>query len=126
MTAGLNVSGNILRFSATSNDDVVGGAVPSGTVIYSPVFARIKAEEPTLALLEQGLETPEIFTSLMAPGTIVLQHNDQYEVTSPPASPHYGKRFVIIGVQPSDLTDRRKYIRVTMRRIEQAHLNTLQ
>lgn len=126
MTAGLNVSGNVLRFTASSNDDVVGGAVPTGTVVYAPVFARIKAQEPTQALLEQGLETPEIFTALMAPGNIILQHNDQYEVVNPPASPHYGKRFVIIGVQPSDLTDRRKYIRVTMRRIEIAHRNVLQ
>lgn len=126
MTAGLNVRGQVLRFSASSHDDVVGGAVPTGTVIYNPVFARIKAEEPTLALLEQGLETPEIFTALLAPGTITLQHNDQYEVLAPPMSPHYGKRFVIIGVQPSDLTDVRKYLRVTMRRIEQAHSNVLQ
>lgn len=123
MTAGINVSGNVIRFSASSHDDVIGGAVPTGTIIYSPVFARIKAEQPTLALLEQGLETPEIFTALFVPGTVVLQHNDQYEVTNPIQSPHYGKRFVIIGVQPSDLTDRRKYIRVTMRRFEAAHDN---
>lgn len=125
MPAGLNVSGVVWRFSDPT-DDALGGAVPTGTIVYTPVFARIKAEEPTLALLEQGLETPEIFTALMAPGTISLRHNDQYEVTRPVTSPHYGKRFVIIGVQPSDLTDRRHYVRVTMRRIEQAHTNTLQ
>lgn len=123
MPAGLNLSGRIWRFTATSTDDAVGGAVPTGTIIYSPVFARVKAEEPTLALLEQGLETPEIFTALMAPGTILPQHNDQYEVLAPPTTPHYNKRFVIIGVQPTDMTDRRKYIRVTMRRIETANDN---
>lgn len=125
MTAGLNLTGKVWRFSDPT-DDALGGAVPTGTVVYSPVFSRIKAEEPTLALLEQGLETPTIFTAIMSPGSIFLQENDQYEVTAPVTSPHYGKRFVIIGVQPSDMNDRRRYIRVTLRRFRQAHTNTLQ
>ena len=91
MIAGLNLKGRIWRLTAADNDDSVGGAVPSGTTLYEPIFGRIKAEEPTLALLEQGLETPTIFSAqlsypVLTTGTFDFRHNDQYEVTDPPRS----------------------------------------
>lgn len=132
MTAGFNNTGRIWRFTASSSNDDVGGAVPTGTILYSPVFSRIASERPTLALLEQGLETPEIFRAELSyvtyspTGTFDVQHNDQYEVTYPPVSPHYNLRFVIIGVQHVSFNDDRKYLRVTMRRLVTANDNLLQ
>lgn len=132
MTAGLNIVGRIWRFTSSKSNDDQGGAVPTGTILYSPVHSRIKAEKPTLALLEQGLETPEIFTAhlsytLFSPtGTFDVQHNDQYEVTYPPISSYYQKKFVIIGVRHAEFDDGRKYLQVTMRRLETANPNNLQ
>lgn len=131
MPAGLNIAGRIWRFT-TPQDDDQGGAIPTGTVLYSPVYSRIKSEKPTLALLEQGLETPEIFTAHLSytafspTGTFDVQHNDQYEVTYPPISSFYQKRFVIIGVRHQEFDDARRYLQVTMRRLETANDNLLQ
>lgn len=132
MTAGFNNTGRIWRFTADMNNDAVGGAVPTGTVLYTPVFSRIASEKPTLALLEQGLETPEIFraelsyVSYSPTGTFDVQHNDQYEIIYPPVSPYYNLRFVIIGTQHVSFNDDRKYLRVTMRRLVTANNGLLQ
>jgi len=131
-SAGLNLQGKIWRFTAATNNDDQGGAVPTGQVLYDPVFSRIKSEKPTLALLEQGLETPEIFSAHFsyAPysptGSFDVQHNDQYQVDFPLISPFYGKKFVIIGIQSSSMLDNRRYLQVTLRRLETANFNNLQ
>ena len=125
MTAGLLHTGNIIRFSYNADDDQ-GGALPSGTVLYSPVFARIFTEKPTLALLEQGLETAELYSAILEPGDISLNHNDQYQVTAPNISPYLNERFVIISIQSPSMLDNRRYLRVVMRRYEIAHSNNLQ
>ena len=94
--------------------------------------SRIRSEKPTLALLKQGLETPEIFTGILSysayspTGTFDVRHNDQYEVTHPPISPYFGKKFVIIGIRPAGFNDSRRYLLVTMRRLETANSNDLQ
>jgi hypothetical protein len=130
MTAGFNSTGRIWRFTNSINDEV-GGAVPTGTVLYTPVFSRIASEKPTIALLEQGLETPEIFRAELSytpvpGGSFDVRHNDQYEITSPPISPYYNLRFVIIGVQHVSFNDARRYLRVTLRRLVTANSNLLQ
>lgn len=125
MTAGQLSRGVIWRFSYPADDDQ-GGAVPSGTIIYQNVQARIFTEKPTLALLEQGLETPEMFAAMLTPGTMILQHNDQYQETSPNISPYLNDKFVIISIQRPSQMDNRKYLRVVMRRFETAHSNNLQ
>lgn len=127
MTAGFNNTGRIWRFTASATNDDQGGAVPTGTVLYTPVFARIASVKPTIALLEQGLETPEIFTAEMSyVNNLDVEHNDQYEVTSPPISPFYQKRFVIIGIRHTSYNDQRRFLQVTMRRLETANPNLLQ
>ncbi len=129
--AGLNIKGRIWRFTNPVDDDQ-GGSVPTGTVLYEPVFSRISSKKPTLALLEQGLETPTIFSGMLSyspyssTGTFDVQHNDQYEVTAPPISRHYGKKFVVIGVQPQSMNDNRRYLLVTLRRLETSNPNNLQ
>jgi hypothetical protein len=129
--AGLNLKGRVWRLLQSQDDDQ-GGSVPTGMILYEPVFSRIKSEKPTLALLEQGLETPEIFSAhfsysaYSSTGTFDVQHNDQYEVTAPVISSFYQKKFVIIGVQHSSFDDQRRYLQVTLRRLETANSNNLQ
>lgn len=131
MTAGLDTVGRIWRFTTPADDDV-GGAVPTGMLMYSPVYSHITSEKPTLALLEQGLETPEIFSAILSytqfspTGSFDVRHNDQYEVTYPPISHFYQKRFVIIGVQYPPMNDARRFLIVTLRRVETANNNLLQ
>jgi len=124
MTAGLLHTGRIWRF--TYSDDSVGGALPTGTVIYPQVFARIFTEKPTLAILEQGLEVPEMFSAILEPGNFILQHNDQFEGIGPNISPYIGKRFRIISIQTPSMIDSRHYTRIVMRRLEIANSNLLQ
>lgn len=131
MTAGLNLKGRIWRLIANPYDDSVGGAVPSGTILYEPIFARIFAERPTLALLEQGLEVPTIFRGqlsypVLTTGTFNIQPNDQLEITFPPISPYYQKKFVLIGIQPPSFEDGRHYVQVNLRRLVIANSNNLQ
>lgn len=125
MTAGLLHTGRIWRFSYLQ-DDSQGGAVPSGTVLYEPVFSRIYREKPTIALLEQGLETPAIYSAILEPGDISIQNNDQYEVTAPNISPYKNLKFVIISDPLPSMMDSRRYWKVMMRRYEIAHSNNLQ
>lgn len=125
MTAGLNSKGRIWRYSTPTDDDQ-GGAVPTGTVIYENVYARISEKKSTQALLEQGLETPTILDAVFEPGTMKLESNDVYEDSSYPANPLYGLKFVIIGVHQPSMTDRRKFVSATLRRFDQAHTENLQ
>jgi hypothetical protein len=127
MPAGLNQVCRLIRFSYLS-DDQVGGAVPSGTILHENLFIRIRSEEPTLALLEQGLQTPTIYTGLLFAGNISIEQNDQVEVVAPMGSWFYGKKFRVIGVQRSSNhpAQDRNQIRVTLRRYEESHSNDIQ
>lgn len=119
--AGQVTKGRILRFSYPADDDQ-GGALPSGTVTYDPVYARISEQRTTQALLEQGLETRNIYNVVFTPGTMRLQANDVYEDSYYAASPYYGMKFVIVGVHlPSVMDAGRRYISATLRRFDEAH-----
>jgi hypothetical protein len=121
MTAGMNSKGRILRFTYPA-DDAVGGSVPSGTVLYENVYARIAEKRSTQALLEQGLETPSIYEVIFQPGSMDLESNMVYEDNGYPSSPYYGKKFVIIGIHlPSLNQDTRRYIAGSLRRFDIAH-----
>lgn len=125
MTAGLYLQARIWRFTTSPNDDQVGGAQPSGTVLYSSLPARIEAVEPTQALLEQGLEIPLTFHAVIG-GTPKIRANDQLEVTGPPLSPYYNDRFRVIGVLHGSMIDPRSFIVLVLRRIETAMSNVYQ
>ena len=127
MPAGLNQVCQLLRFS-NPQDDSVGGAVPSGTILYQNLDIRIKSEQPTLVLLEQGLQTPTIYTAMLHEGNIEIEHNDQVLITAPPMGFFYGKKFRVIGIQRSSnhpFQDRNA-IRLRLRRWEESHSNDLQ
>lgn len=116
--AGLNLYGKLWRMDANTRDDEVGGAVPSGTILKDPIFCRIEQQQATQVLLEQGLELPEMFKGmLMYTGDpLDIQNNDQLEITWPPTSPFYHKRFRIVGYRHSSHQDSRKFIEATMKR----------
>lgn len=124
MTAGLNSKGRIWKFTYT--DDRVGGSLPSGTVVYDNVYARIAEQKSTQALLEQGLETPTILNAVFEPGTMHLQSNYVYEDCYWQAGQFYGEKFVIIGVHFPSLQDGRRYLTATLRRFDEAHTENLQ
>jgi len=132
MTAGMNLRGRIWRLYTVGHDDDQGGAVPTGVVVYDNIYSRISPLQPTLALLEQGLETPTIYNGLFQypafniTGTFEVFPNDQYEITWPPIDVHYGQKFLILGAQYQSYNDGRKYVNVHMRRLIIANSNNLQ
>lgn len=127
MPAGLNRVCQVWRFNYPA-DDVVGGSVPSGTVLYQNLDIRIEAEKPTLALVEQGLQTPTIYTALLFEGNVAIEHNDQIEFTLPVRDWYYGKKFRVIGIQRSSNhpAQDRNQIRVLLKRWEASHSNDIQ
>jgi len=124
--AGLNLQGRLWRYQY--EDDEVGGAIPSGTILRETLFCRIEQLKSTQVLLEQGLEIPEMFQGFLyyTGETLDIAHNDQLEIYSPPVSPWYNKRFRIVGYRHSSHSDVRRFVEVTMRRHELTRTEELQ
>ena len=106
MRAGNNLHARFWRLTYPV-DDEVGGALPSGTIVYESVEGRIQASTPIPAFAMQGLSTSKVMTGEFYPGTLDIREFDQCEVTSPPNHPYYGQKFRIDTVQkpnyhPSD------------------------
>ena len=122
MPAGLTHVCELITFSYPQ-DDVVGGAVPSGTVLYQNLSCRIEANMPTQVLLEQGLEIPTTYQCLVFPGNINAKHNDQIRVTAPTTDWFYNKKFRIIGLTRSSSHpgNDRNLIKFILKRWEESH-----
>jgi len=121
MTAGLNLQIKIWRIT-NAEDDIVGGAVTTGTVIgYCP--ARMQAQPTEMLLLQQGLETERFFRLTVNPGTIAIKENDEFEISQPLDHPYYGERFRIVTMRYSDLNPRdpRNYIMLEASRSVRSH-----
>lgn len=99
MRAGNNLLAKFWRKSYPVND-IVGGALPSGTVTYENVQGRIQAATPIPAFAMQGVETSKIMIGTFFPGSLDIQEYDECEVTSPPNHPYFGFKFRIDTVQP--------------------------
>ena len=100
MRAGNNVLVDIIRFDYPV-DDEVGGALPSGTIVYSSVEGKIQAQTPIPVFAMQGQETNKIMTATLYPGNLNIMEYDQIQVKSPPNSPYYDWKFKIDTVQRS-------------------------
>lgn len=126
MPAGLNNFARLWRY--TYQDDDVGGALPSGTILKEPVFCRIEQMQATQVLLEQGLEIPEMYKGILTytGDPIDIEHNDQLEVYDPVISPYYQKRFRIIGYRQSSHHDGRRFVETTMKRHDISRTEELQ
>jgi len=113
---------NIWRINNQA-DNSGGGAVVSGTVVHSDVLIFWQEKPAEQIILQQGLETERIFAATLVPGTLDIRERDEIEITFPFNDYYYGKRFRIIGVQPSSHLpyDPRNYMLVTMVRSVRSH-----
>lgn len=126
MTAGSNVGIRVWRFSYS--DDAVGGAVPTGTVLYDHLHARLDEMRPTTPLLEQGLEVTRLYRAIVEGRDNTTKEHDIIEITAPVNHYNYGDKFRALAVQRQSFSanDRRQYLIVTMSRIETSHGNEYQ
>ena len=125
MVAGLNLRGSVwdFRYDLGSADDEVGGAVPSGTMLQEGLCLRMASTKPTQALLEQGVESIDLYTGVIANYTVNILNNHEVEITAPENSPYYGKFFRIVGDPQRSSTspsDSRSFLMITMRRVEKS------
>ena len=122
MTAGMNCKVRLWRME-NLDDDIVGGAVVSGTAAYSNIRARIEANPDEQLLLQQGLETTRTFNALVVPGTLDIRERDELEVIAPSNHIYYSTRFRIMGVQYSsmDTSNPNNYARLSMIRSVRSH-----
>jgi len=121
MVAGLNLIGAVYdyKYNLGDGDDDVGGSVPSGTMLQENVQLRIAAMKPTQALLEQGVESTNLFTGFIGNHTVDILNNHEIEITAPTTSSYYGKRFRIVGDPQRSSTspsDSRSFLLVTLKR----------
>lgn len=122
MPAGRNQIARLWRYS-TPTDDEVGGALPSGTVLHENLLVRISPKTPTMALLEQGIETVKIFETAMSWIAQDVKENDILQVYEPYDSQYAGEEFRVISVRLPSMrpNDPRSQVQVTLRRWEGAH-----
>ena len=122
MPAGYNCKVRLWRME-NLDDDIVGGAVVSGTAAYSNIRARIEANPDEQLLLQQGLETTRTFNALVVPGTLDIRERDELEVIAPSNHIYYATRFRIMGVQYSsmDTSNPNNYARLSMIRSVRSH-----
>ena len=127
MPAGLNRICSLITFSYPS-DDSVGGAVPSGTVIYQNLNIRIEPMKPSQVLLEQGVQVGALYNAMLFAGNVDIKHNDQILFTAPQTDWYYGKKFRVIGVMRSSghpALDSNQ-VKVVVKRWEESHANDIQ
>ncbi len=127
MGAGLNRVCELITFSYPQ-DDSVGGSVPSGTVLYERLSARIEANMPTQALIDQGLQVVETWQVLVFPGNIDAGVNDQLRFTAPVNDWFFNKKFRIVGITRSSNHPQndRNLIKFIVRRFDESHGNDYQ
>jgi hypothetical protein len=124
MPAGMNIQVRIWRYLFTS-DDSVGGAQPTGTVLYDAVLARKITRMPDMTFLEQGLETERISQYMLWPATLLIKERDEIQITSPSNHLDYNKKFKIVGIADNGFSpsDARGYLIVSTSRSEVSHRN---
>lgn len=95
---GLNIEVTFIRNTYVS-DDNVGGAIITGSVVYSGIAARLSARRPSQVSLDSGLEVERTFDMIVNGQSLTLFERDEVQVTSPLNSPYYGEEFRILGLQ---------------------------
>ena len=124
MTAGLNLKLKIWRFQFIE-DDEVGGAQPSGTVLYEHVSARKAMNLPGVLMSEQGYETDKTSKYIAYPATLLVKERDEIQISNPSSHVDCNKFFRVIGVERMSFhpKDRRGYLMISTDRSETAHRN---
>ena len=123
MPAGLNLLAEVWDFNYDlgQGDDEIGGAQPSGTILYSQIELRIQSQKPTPALLEQGIVGISTYIGLIRDRTLDIENNNEIRVTAPVNSPYYNKYYRILGdPQRTSMaaSDSRGYLLVSLQRVE--------
>jgi len=120
---GLNLKLTIWDMTTRPNDDVVGGAVITGTPAYTNVSGRMEGQAPDQIILQQGLETDRIWSVTIQPNTIAIDEMDEIEITSPANHRFFGKRFKVRSMRdtPMHPSDGRSYIELQVSHIEQLY-----
>ena len=115
MPAGMTCRGRIWKIDY-GDDDIVGGAMITGSVVYSNVPARIESNPEEQVLLQQGLQTLRTFNALIVPGSLDVKERDELEVIAPSNHIYYAARFRIMGIQYSsmDTSNPNNYARLSM------------
>lgn len=116
---GLNYRISIIQYSVNADDDV-GGAIVTGTAVYTNVPARISARRVSQAALEQGLEVPRLFDCIINGQGETIRERDEVEVTSPLDSPYYGQRMRILAVQRDSRLPSKGHTEMTLSRIDRS------
>ena len=119
--AGLNIKVRIWKIEY-SPDDVVGGAVVTGTVV-GDYPARFRENKENQLLLQQGLEVEKTYSAILVPGTVDVHERDELEIIQPTDHPYYGQRFRVRGVDYGMLNPRdpRNYVHLTLSRSRISH-----
>lgn len=122
MVAGQNIRSTIWRITE-GQDDYVGGATITGTVVYENVLTRFESEPEDQIFVAQGLETLRTYKATIVPGTLDIKERDELEITHPFDHPYYGKIFRITSMQYSthNRRDPRNYILLQLVRSVRAH-----
>ena len=124
MTAGRNMRFQVWRMIADAdNDDEVGGAQITGSMVYDNIWGRMQGNMPSQLLLQQGLETKRTFIINVRPATLLILEADELQVKSPSTHLYYGTRFVVDGVTISNFHpgDKRGYLLLNCSHSEVAH-----
>jgi hypothetical protein len=128
MTAGMVIAGSIWEF--TDGYDDVGGYLPSGTIVYQGVQARLQNAQNSLQMNIQGYETTKYFSATVQPraGMNLVEKKHYFQVTSPPNHRYYGKMFRIVSIQEPNFhpADPRRYLVVNFERSDEPHLEAYQ
>lgn len=98
MVAGLRLRVTVHSISQGA-DDVVGGAVHTGTANISSIPAAVEYLKPSQMLLEQGLETKRFARVLVQPGSLTIFERDELEVVGPPGHEDIGRFFRVESVE---------------------------
>lgn len=103
MVAGFRLRVTVHSISEES-DDVVGGAVYTGTASIVSIPATIHYLKPSQLLLEQGEPTKRLARVLVQPGSLVIVQRDELEVVGPPGHEDIGKLFRVESVEATGLS----------------------
>lgn len=122
MIAGSNCRVDIYSIE-NDEDDLVGGAVVTGTMMYQNVLARFQSDREDQLILQQGLETVRTFTFTVFPASMHIEERDEIEVIKPLDHTYYGDRFRIVSVRYADFNQRdpRNYVILHTTRNVKAH-----
>ena len=120
--AGMNIRVKVWRMT-TDNDDSVGGAMITGTAVYSGIQAFMQEVPIQMVLAQQGLETLSMFNVNLVPGTLDIYERDEIEVTHPTDHYFYGERFRVMNVRHSSHNPRdpRNYMMLVVTRSDRMH-----